>query len=317
MRPPDDPSRRREEPLPDKTVALLAVLPLLLAGCLTVRPYREVRQTLPAERFVTWNGHPVYVEQQGQGEPVVLIHGFGSSSYEWREVAPALAGSYRVIALDLFGFGYTERPRDAASYTREGQAAMILGVLDQLGIQSAHLVGHSYGGALALYIAATAPERVKSLILADSAAPTYPTDRRSRTASWRWTNRLFLGLTLRPWFIRRGLRAAYFDDGLVTPQVVAAYLDRLRIEGIEAAYRGLTAPAPPSPLRVDLTQIDRPTLVIWGAEDRTVALKDGRRFAELIPGARMVVLEKTGHVPMEESPAAFVGAALPFLKAQG
>lgn len=288
----------------------------LLAGCLTVRPYSEVRRTVPAERFVVWNGHPVYVEQQGEGEPVVLVHGFGSSSYEWREVAPTLAGSFRVIALDLFGFGYTERPRDPASYTREGQAAMILGVLDRLGVESAHWVGHSYGGALSLYVAATAPERVKSLILADSAAPTYPDDRRSRVASWRWTNRIFLGLTLRPGYIRRSLRAAYFDAGKVTPEVVSAYLDRLRIEGVDAAYQGLTAAKPPSPLRVDLTKIDRPTLVIWGAEDRTVSLKDGRRFAELIPGARMVVLEKTGHVPMEESPEAFVAAALPFLKAQ-
>lgn len=265
---------------------------------------------------MAWNGQQIYVEQQGEGEPVVLIHGFGSSSYEWREVAPALAGSYRVIALDLFGFGYTERPRDPASYTREGQAEMILGVLDRLGIRSAHWVGHSYGGALALYVTATAPERVKSLVLADSAAPTYPDDRRSRTASWSWTNRLFLGLTLRPWYIRRSLRAAYFDAAKVTPEVVSAYLDRLRIEGVDAAYRGLTAPKTRSPLRVDLTRIDRPTLVVWGAEDRTVALQDGRRFAELIPGARMVVLEKTGHVPMEESPEAFVEAVLPFLQAQ-
>jgi pimeloyl-ACP methyl ester carboxylesterase len=286
---------------------------LLLTGCLTVRPYTEVRRAVPSERFVVWNGHSIYVEQQGTGEPVLLIHGFGSSSYEWRQVAPALAASYRVIALDLFGFGYTERPRDAASYTREGQAEMILGVLDLLGIRSAHLVGHSYGGALALYLAATAPERVRSLVLADSAAPTYPNDRRTRTASWRLANRIFLGWTLRPWFIRRGLRSAYYDDQQVTPNLVSAYLERLKIEGVDTAYRGLTAPVPPSPLQVDLSQIARPTLLVWGAEDTAVPLSDGRRAAALIPGARLVVLEKTGHVPMEEQPERFVEAVRAFL----
>src|SRR5206468_1124100 len=103
-----------------------------------------------------------------------------ASTYSWRKVIPALSASHWVIAIDLNGFGYTERPKDPASYTREGQAALILAVMDALGIDRAHVVGHSYGGGLSLFLASTHPERFRTLILVDSSAPTYPDDRRSR-----------------------------------------------------------------------------------------------------------------------------------------
>ncbi|HXO21977.1 MAG TPA: alpha/beta fold hydrolase [Thermoanaerobaculia bacterium] len=295
----------------------LALAAVLLARCATVRPYSEVRRGLPAERLLPIDGRLVYVEQQGTGEPVVLVHGFGASSYSWRKVIPGLAAAHRVVALDLNGFGYTERPKDPGSYTREGQARLVLAVMDALGIARADLVGHSYGGAISLFLASRHPERVRSLVLVDSAAPSYPEDRRSGSARFRPLNTLYLRFALRPWFVRRSYEKSVYDPALATPEVVAAYLDRLRIEGEEDAYYGLTAPRSPTDTTadVDLTKIATPTLVLWGAEDRLVAVETGRKISARLPHSRFVVFEKTGHMPMEERPDDFLRLVGEFLAA--
>jgi pimeloyl-ACP methyl ester carboxylesterase len=245
------------------------------------------------------------VEQAGSGDAtdaVVLLHGFGASSYSWRKVMPGLAKSYRVLAPDFYGFGYTQRPTDRAKYTREGQAAMVLGLLDALGIQRAHFVGNSYGGAITLWIASRHPERVRSMVLVDSAAPTYPDDRRSRLAT-RPFGGLFLRLVaLRPGAVRRALEHSVYDDSIVTPEMVREYYDRLRIEGLATAYYGLTAPIPGPRPRVELAEIDIPALVIWGTEDQLIPVADGRAAAARLPRGEFVALEKTGHLPMEERP---------------
>lgn len=285
-------------------LALLLGAGLLLAGCVSLRPYEQVRRELPASRFVEVAGQQVHVEQAGAGEPVVLVHGFGASTYSWRQVLPEVAERRRAIALDLSGFGWTERPRDPARYTRDGQVALILGSMDALGIERVHLVGHSYGGALVLALAVRHPERVRSLLLVDSAAPTYPDDRRRRLAGIRWLNGLFLrSLALRENGVRKALLASIHDDALVTPELVAAYLERLRIEGVTDAYYGLTAPVRDKGETVDLAKVAAPTLVVWGAEDRLVPVEDGRQATARIPDARFEVFEKIGHMPMEECPA--------------
>lgn len=292
--------------LPGLLLALLAigaVGALLLAGCVAIRPFAEVRREVPAARFVEVAGQQVHVEQAGEGEPVLLVHGFGASTYSWRKVIPGIAEHRRAIALDLSGFGYTERPRDPARYGRDGQVALIVGTLDALGIERVHLVGHSYGGALSLALAVRHPERVRSLLLVDSAAPTYPNDRRSGLARLRWLNNLFLrSVALREKGVRKALERSVYDDSLVTPEMVQTYLDRLRIEGVSSAYYGLTAPVRNPGEAVDLARITAPTLVIWGAEDRLIPLADGRQATARIPGARFEVFEQTGHMPMEERP---------------
>jgi pimeloyl-ACP methyl ester carboxylesterase len=294
-------------------ILALAVLALALAGCVSLRPFAEIRREL-SDSLLDVDGQLVHVEQAGAGEPVLLIHGFGASTYSWRKIVPGLARSYRVVALDLNGFGYTQRPRSPESYTREGQARLILGVLDRLGIRSACFVGHSYGGAITLWTASRHPERVRSMILVDSAAPTYPEDRRSRLASLRLASALFLrGVALRPRYVRRALLTSLYDDSLVTPELVAAYLDRLRVEGVADAYHGLTAPPRSKPETVDLTKIDIPALLVWGEDDRLVRVEDGRAAAARMPRAEFVALPKTGHMPMEERPEELLRLVLDFL----
>jgi len=292
----------------------LVPLALLLPGCVSLRSFEEVRRSLPADRFVRVGDQLVHVEQAGSGEPVVLIHGFGASTYSWRKVMPALAASHRVVAIDLNGFGYTQRPASRASYTREAQARLVLGTLDALGIDRAHVVGHSYGGGLALYLASRHPERFRTLVLVDSSAPTYANDRRSRFAALRPLDVLFVrSVALRPGMVRKALLRSYYDDSLVTPELVQAYLDRLAIEGVGNAFYGLTAPAPAGE-PVELETIAVPALVIWGAHDELISPETGRRAAARLPHAEFVLFDKSGHLPMEEEPEAFLRTVLPFLE---
>jgi pimeloyl-ACP methyl ester carboxylesterase len=327
---------------------------LILAGCVSLRPFAEVRREQPAERFVEVDGRQVYVEQQGAGQVVVLLHGFGESSYSWRRVMPELARSFRVVAPDLNGFGWTERPRDPLSYTREGQERLVLGVLGALGVTRAQFVGHSYGGSLTLFLASRHPDLVRSMVLVDSAAPTYSDDRRSRVASIRPLDSLLVRLALTPRHIRGSLLASVYDPALVTPELVRAYLERLQVHGEDDAYYGLTArlrlpeaaggaspaaPAAPASLAVaaaadgkaaagamakaqaagdvELETLALPALVVWGAEDRLIRAEAGRRAARRLPAGEFVTIPRCGHLPMEERPAELLGLMVPFLRRHG
>jgi pimeloyl-ACP methyl ester carboxylesterase len=270
------------------------------------------------------DGRQVYVEQEGQGDAVVLLHGFGESSYSWRRVIPELARSFRVVAPDLNGFGWTQRPRDPESYTREGQERLVLGVLAALGITRAQFVGHSYGGSLTLFLASRHPEVVRSMVLVDSAAPTYGNDRRTRLAGVRSLDYFLVRFALRPRHIRGSLLASVYDPAVVTPELVRAYLDRLRVEGEDDAYYGLTArlrrpsaDAEGGSGEVKLEKIAVPALVVWGAEDRVIQAETGRRSAGLLPVGEFVTIPRAGHLPMEERPAELLGLMVPFLRRHG
>jgi pimeloyl-ACP methyl ester carboxylesterase len=295
-------------------LASLALLAFLLPGCVPLRSFDEIRREAPAGQFVRVGDQLVHVEQAGTGEPVVLLHGFGASAYSWRKVMPALAQAHRVVAIDLNGFGYTQRPRSRESYTREGQAKLVLETMDALGIARAHVVGHSYGGGITLYLASRHPERFRSMVLVDSSAPTYANDRRSRAAALRPLDALFVRtVALRPGAVRKALLRSFWDDAKVTPELVQAYSDRVAVEGAGYAFYALTAPAPPGP-PVELETIEIPTLVVWGAHDELISPESGRRAAARLPHSEFVLLDGSGHLPMEEQPEALLHAILPFLE---
>lgn len=298
---------------------ILSLLPFLLAcfGCASLRPFDEIRREEPEDRFLQIGDQLVHVEMAGSGPPLVLVHGFGASTYSWRRVMPRLAESFRVVAVDLSGFGYTQRPRDRARYTREAQGELILSVMDALGFETAHLMGHSYGGGISLWIAWKHPERLRSLVLVDSSAPTYANDRRSELASFRPLTALFLRTwALRPSTVRKSLLRSFHDDSLVTPELVDAYWQRVRIEGVVNSYYGLTIPIQGPVDTVVLDEIRVPALVVWGAQDTLISVESGRRAAARMPHAEFAVIDESGHIPMEERPEELLGLVLPFLKRQ-
>lgn len=278
------------------------------------KSFADVCACVPPERFVRVGEQLVHVEQSGQGEPVVLLHGFGGSSFAWRLVTPALARRYRVIAPDLNGFGWTQRPKDVGAYTYAGQAEMVLGALRQLGVERFHVVGHSYGGGLALWLAGRHPERVRSVVLLSSVLPDYSQAQRQAWARFRSLNWLLVHFfVLSRAGVRRTLELCMHDNALITSELVESYRERLLVEGVEDAYYGLMAPTDLPVPEVALDQVQAPTLVIWGREDKLIPLPRAEKYVTEIPNGRLVVLDGCGHMALEECPQRLLAAMLPFL----
>jgi pimeloyl-ACP methyl ester carboxylesterase len=190
-------------------------------------------------------------------------------------------------------------------------------VLDALGIERAHLAGHSYGGSVAMALAAHHPERFESLILVDAAGPEYPQERRHWLAGIRPLTSLWVRtVALRRQRTEWGLLDSVADDSLVTAELIDEYWRRLKVEGAPRAFWALTAPVDPPDPEIDLRGITLPTLVVWGCEDALISVEAGRSTAALIPGSTFVTLPEVGHLPMEERPAELVRTMREFLLAQ-
>ncbi len=254
-----------------------------------------------APRYARVDGLQVRYVRAGQGPPVVLLHGFASSSYSWAEVLPALAASHDVVALDLPGFGGSDVRHDLSAATL---ARVVPGLLDQLGLRRVSLVGHSLGGAIAAGLAVHAPERVGALVLVDAACFNFaPADR-------PWLLRLlgspagalFDHLPVRREMVGLGLRQVFYDDARVTRERVDEYTAPLLRPGTVPALRSILRSHDTMGLPEALGRIQQPTLVVWGANDSWIPPADADRFVAAIPGARKVVLPRCGHVPQEERP---------------
>lgn len=267
------------------------------------------------DMFAVVDGVRVRYVRRGQGPAVVLLHGFASSIYTWKDVLPGLAAGHEVIALDLPGFGASDQPSDLSFETCHRVA---IGLMDQLGIPRASVVGHSLGGAVALVIAARQPERVDRLVLIDAAGFNLRLEDRPtlvRVSSHPAAEAFFTRLPVRRLFVTIGLRQNFFDDRKVTPERVDEYLVAAARPGTLAAIRSLAASSTLAPEDVEqmLGEVRAPTLVVWGDHDEWIPLAHADRFAAGIAASRKVVVRECGHMPQEEKPAETLELLLEFL----
>lgn len=255
-------------------------------------------------RFDTVEGLRVRYVRAGVGPAVVLLHGFGSSIYTWKDVLPGLAESRAVLALDLPGFGESDRPRDLSfdSYPR-----VVLGLMDHLGIAQATLVGNSMGGAVATVIAGQTPGRVRGLVLIDAAG--FNLEESDRPFLIRLAGSRIGGLAdrlpVRGKLLRLALHQVFHDPALVTEERYNEYLAPLLRPGSTQAVLSLLHSRTLEPRLVAelAAKVKAPTLVLWGREDRWIPVAQADRFVAAIPGARKAVFDGCGHLPQEERPA--------------
>lgn len=274
-------------------------------------------------KFVEVNGLSVHYKEQGTGESVfILLHGFGASTYSWREVMEPFSEIGRVIAYDRPAFGLTSRPMPGDwtndnPYSPESQAAIVVGLMDALGIEQAYLVGNSAGGTVSVYTALTYPERVAGLILVDAAIYT-------GGGSPAWARPLLgtpqlrhLGPLLARQIATSGddfIRTAFHDPSIVSEEILTGYRKPLNAHNWDRALWELTAASRPLGLAERLTELNLPVLVLTGDDDRIVPTEESIRLGGEIPGASLVVIPNAGHLPHEEKPDEFMQAVREFLE---
>jgi len=249
--------------------------------------------------LVRINGLETYYAVEGQGAPVVLLHGWGTSSQSLTPLCGALATTFHVLAVDLPGFGWSQPPPSA--WGAQEYAGHILRLMQETGIDRAALVGHSFGGRVAIALAAAEPTRVSRLALVASAGVRPP--RRAgyfvRVATVKLVKRFF---SLPGW-------------GATGQRIIAKVSGRVGSRDYRAA--GNMRPTLVKVVNEDLTPIlpviQAPTLILWGDRDQEVSRSAMEAMATQIPQSRLVVFAGAGHFPFLDAPEEFCRTLREFL----
>jgi len=246
-------------------------------------------------------------------DPIVLVHGFASSLETWAPLRQLLHLHNRVLALDLKGFGWTDRP--PGDYSPEAQAELVLALMDARGITRASLVGHSYGASVVLALALRAPERVGRIVLYDAwvYAAQVPTFFHLARAGGVGE------VMFAAWYQERAeerLAIAFHDPAWVTPERTDHVLSMLARPGTTAAALAAVRGMRYERVEARYKTITHPTLIVWGREDRITPVAIGERLVRDLPHARLVVYPRCGHFPMYEAAGESSAAVRDFLEAR-
>ncbi len=286
----------------------------------------ETVTVFPTEdrHFMEIGGWRVAYTDEGNGPPVLLLHGCPFSSYEWHSIIPILAQHYRVIAPDLLGLGDTGVRLDD-DYRLPNEMKMVVGLLDALGIKEARVVGHDHGGATSELLMKYHPDRIHSLVLTNveaydqwPSAPETPFLRMLLNPVTGPFFRLAFGLTP---FQREAYASAVYTPGHLDDEMLAAFtrpqistpqrylrLRRFFHWQLDREHNLETMRA------VDgMRKFDRPTLILWGRHDTNFGPPIAERLAKDIPGVvRIQWMENSAHLPMLEEPEAYAAALTQF-----
>ena len=267
--------------------------------------------------FVDVNGLRVHVSDEGANNsavPIVLIHGTGASLHTWDGWVSELKNERRVIRFDLPGFGLTG-PEPDNNYTIEQYTNYVVGILDSLGVSEAIIAGNSLGGYIAWATAVRYPNRVSKLVLVDASG--YPYEAESVPIAFKLSQNKLAKLLLKnfiPKFvIRSSVENVFGNPALVTDDLVDRYYELTLREGNRAAIKERFLQTQPGELRKLLPKLTIPTLILWGAKDKLIPLKLGKRFEKDIPNSSLIIFDELGHVPHEEAPQITVSPVLDFI----
>lgn len=292
-------------------------------------------------QIIRVGGYGVHCVLRGEGPAVVLVHGFGGSIFSYRNVMPLLERNHRLIAVDLKGCGYSDR--DARTgLSHSDQVAMLKGLLEKLGVERATLVGHSLGGAVAQRFAATHPKTVDALVLVASSTgeerwgeylgrfvrPSFPlgpivsalvglTAAASYGLQHSVTAQGAVGRFSHMRFVSRRLLGLWaYDTMTLTDDVRDGYLRPMRIRGTLASILRSVGDTEREGA-IDRSRITMPVLLLYAADDRAVPLSAAHRLSELLPHARLVVIDRAAHLLLEERPEACAAVIEGFLRDTG
>jgi pimeloyl-ACP methyl ester carboxylesterase len=306
------------------TASLLTLL-LLLVGVFVAanwapdRPVAELqgRWAPPPSIFVDLAGMRVHLRDEGPREdanPIVLLHGTGSSLHAWEGWVEALKEKRRVIRFDLPGFGLTG-PSPQRIYTVDNDVRVAIAMLDKLAVERCVIGGNSLGGAVAWRTALTHPCRVQKLILVDAGGyPDHPLSvpigfQLARIPALPW----LLKNTLPRSLVEQGLRNVFGDPRRVTREMIDRAVELNQRDGNRQALVERLRQRRPGALFERIRELRLPTLILWGGRDRLTPPEDAERFHRDIAGSTLVIFDDLGHAPEEEDPTRTVKAVKRFL----
>jgi pimeloyl-ACP methyl ester carboxylesterase len=279
-----------------------------------------VRELGPYEE-IELHGHRVGFQAAGDGPVLVLLHGITSTADAWRKVMPRLAERYTVIAPDMIGHGRSAKPR--GDYSLGAYAAGVRDLLAVLGFERGSVVGHSFGGGIAMQFAYLFPEYVERMALISSGGlgrEVHPLLRAAVLPGSDWV----LPLLAREWSVKAGdaVRTVAAKLGLEAGPDLAEFARgyaSLTEEGASDAFiHTMRSVIDPDGQRV--SALDRlyladqlPTLFIWGANDPVIPVEHGRNAHRVVPNSRYVEIEDSGHWPMLDEPDRIVSELTSFM----
>ncbi len=278
-------------------------------------PGRRVTLAPPGAPPVT-----LYYEEQGAGPPLLLLHGLGESTFTWHDILPALAATHHVVALDLKGFGRSEKPDDGA-YSADDQARLVARFILERGLSDLTLVGHSFGGTVALRTALAdgivGTGRIRRIVAIG--APALP----------RATARRFdlvmapvladtVAAVVPPVPAARFLLKEAMGGRTPREEDVKGYAAPYEAEGATRAFlataRAIVSEKDAAAIAKRYRAIGQPVLLVWCRKDPIVPLRAGRALAAALPRARLAVLERCHHLPQHERPKALLDTLARFLE---
>ncbi len=274
----------------------------------------------PGGRFATIDGTRTFVVEAGprDGPAVVLVHGFGGSTFSFRKnVAPLAAAGFHVATFDLRGFGLSDKSW-GADYSHPAQAEFVVAAMKEMGIARATLVGHSLGGNIVAHVVERHPEVVEKVVFV---APVFFEGKAPGAGRWllrfppvrRWAQ-IVVRRKLAPPGSGRTLRTGFGDPSLVTADVIEGYAAPRRMKDWELALLGMARDTSKSVLARPLAEIRIPVLIVWGDKDSWVPLAKGAPLRTELPRAGWFVVPGAGHLVLEERPAEVDARLIEFLR---
>lgn len=305
-------------------------IPTILALALGVAFLSVYRADLPVadlhqryanaeSSFLSINDVRVHYRFEGNESPekpvIVLLHGTGASLHTWDAWVRILQPDFAVLRLDLPGFGLTG-PRSDRDYSLDAYLRFLDDFTREIGIERFHLVGNSLGGRIAWNFSLRHPQRVDRLVLIDasglSVASNQPPPTVVRLAQASSLSDVLIRCTPRS-LIRSALLEVYGNQRLLDETTVDRYYDLARRPGNRRAFAD-RALAARTDRNGDITAIQQPTLILWGALDAWIPVEHARRFAAGINDSRLIIYPDAGHLPMEELPGPSARATASFLR---
>ncbi len=305
-------------------ISILIVLTVLyLYSFISIKlSYKDLNSLIYKDsKFIKIDSFNLHYRDYGEGnKTILLIHGFAASTYSFKDLFLPLSKYGRVVALDLPGFGLTERPLkknlNYNPYSREGQVEVIKRFLDALNIKKVIILGHSMGGGIATYFTIKYPEYVEKLIIEDGAL----FDQEMGGVIIKFL-RTPIGKFLWPLIVKPLVNQisklkdiAYYEPNFIKDIDLEEYKKALNVKNWEYGLYEIITSQKKLNLKEKLNEIDKDVLIIWGEFDKVIPKETGYEISSLIKKSEIKIIKECGHVPHEEKIDEFLKIVIEFIE---